>query len=59
MPVEMAVDAVAARHAIDHEIGLRRLEAAGAVLTTSEAVIFEWCRSAEHPQFQAVRRLVL
>jgi hypothetical protein len=29
------------------------------VLTTSEAVLFEWCRSAEHPQFQAVRRLVL
>ena len=57
--VFVAVDAVASRHAIDHEFGLRRLEASGAVLTTSEAVLFEWCRSAEHPQFQAVRRLVL
>lgn len=56
--VFVAVDAVAARHAIDHEVALRRLEAAGAVLTTSEAVLFEWCRSADHPRFQAVRRLV-
>lgn len=57
--VFIAVDAVASRHAIDHEIALRRLEGAGAILTTTEAVIFEWCRSAEHPQFQAVRTLVL
>jgi nicotinamidase-related amidase len=57
--VFVVVDAIAARHGLDHEIGLRRIEAAGAVLTTSEAVLFEWCRSAEHPQFQAVRRLVV
>ena len=57
--VFVAVDAVASRHAIDHEVALRRLESAGAVLTTTEAVLFEWCRTAEHPQFQAIRRLVL
>jgi nicotinamidase-related amidase len=57
--VFVAVDAVAARHPIDHDTALRRLEAAGAVLTTSEAVLFEWCRTAAHPQFQAIRRLVL
>lgn len=56
--VFVAVDAVASRHALDHEVALRRLEGAGAVLTTSEAVLFEWCRSAEHPAFQAIRRLV-
>lgn len=59
LQVFVAVDAVASRHAIDHETALRRLEGAGAILTTSEAVIFEWCRSAEHPRFQDVRRLVL
>jgi nicotinamidase-related amidase len=57
--VFVVVDAVASRHPLDHEIALRRLEAAGGILTTSEAVLFEWCRSAEHPQFQAVRRLVV
>jgi len=57
--VFIAVDSVGSRHTLDHDVGLRRLEAAGAILTTSEAVLFEWCGSAEHPQFQAVRNLVL
>lgn len=56
--VFIAVDAVASRHALDHDTALRRLEGAGAILTTSEAVLFEWCRTADHPQFQAIRRLV-
>lgn len=59
LAVFVAVDAVASRHAIDHEVALRRLEGAGAVLTTSEAVLFEWCRSADHPRFRDVRPLVL
>jgi len=59
LTVFVAADAVASRHAFDHDIALRRLEATGAILTTAEAAIFEWCRSAEHPQFQAVRKLVL
>jgi len=41
------------------EIALRRLEASAAILTTTEAALFEWCRSAEHPQFQAILKLVL
>jgi hypothetical protein len=56
--VFLAVDAITSRHALDHEIALRRLEAAGTILSTSEAILFEWCRSAEHPQFQKIRRLV-
>lgn len=57
--VFIAVDAVASRHTLDHEVALERLEGAGAILTTSEAAVFEWCRTAEHPQFQAVRKLVV
>ena len=56
--VFVAVDAVASRHPIDHDTALRRLEAAGAILTTSEAVLFEWCGTADHPRFQDVRKLV-
>ncbi len=59
LAVFVAVDAVASRHSLDHDVALRRLEGAGAVLTTSEAVLFEWCRSAEHPNFREVRTLVL
>lgn len=57
--VFIAVDAVSSRHAIDHDIGLRRLEAAGVILTTTEAILFEWCRSADHTAFQAIRKLVI
>ena len=59
LTVFIAVDAVGSRHAIDHDTALRRLESSGAILTTSESALFEWCGSAEHPNFQAVRRLVL
>ena len=58
LSVCLAVDAITSRHALDHEIALRRLEAAGAILSTSEAILFEWCRSAEHPQFQQIRKLL-
>lgn len=59
MTVFIAVDAVTSRHAIDHDVALRRLENAGAIPTTTEAILFEWCRSADHPAFQEVRKLVL
>lgn len=58
LSVFIAVDAVASRRDLDHEVALRRLEASGAILTTSEAVLFEWLRDATHPQFKAVQRLV-
>lgn len=57
--VFLPVDALAARGALDHEVALRRLEQAGAVLTTSEAVAFEWMADAAHPQFKAVSALVI
>lgn len=57
--VFLAIDAISSRHAVDRDVALRRLEAAGAVPTTTEAILFEWCRSAAHPQFQAVRKLVM
>jgi nicotinamidase-related amidase len=56
--VYLAVDAMGARHAIDHDTALRRLELSGAVLTTTEAALFEWCREAGTPQFKEVSRLV-
>ncbi len=57
--VFVPVDAVASRHRIDHETAIRRLEASGAILTTSESILFEWCRSADHPRFQDLRKVVL
>ncbi len=57
--VFLPVDALAARGQLDHDLALRRLEQAGAVLTTSEAVAFEWMTDATHPRFKVVSSLVI
>jgi nicotinamidase-related amidase len=56
--VYLAVDAVAARYAVDHDVALRRLEQAGAILTTAEGCAFEWLGGASHPKFKEISRLV-
>lgn len=56
--VALAEDAIAARDPHDHDIAMRRLSAAGAVLTTVEAVGFEWLRRSDHPSFKAYSKLV-
>jgi nicotinamidase-related amidase len=56
--VYVAVDAVGARHAIDHETALRRMESSGATLTTTEAALFEWCQAAGTPEFKQISQLV-
>lgn len=57
--VFLPVDALSARFSADHDTALRRMEQAGAVPTTAEAVAFEWVRDAAHPQFKAASRLVI
>jgi nicotinamidase-related amidase len=56
--VYVPADAVGSRFRIDHELGLHRMEQAGAVLTSSEACAFEWVAGADHPQFKKVSALV-
>lgn len=56
--VQVVADAVASRDPIDRDVSLRRLEAAGAVITTTEAVLFEWCETADRPEFKALSALV-
>jgi nicotinamidase-related amidase len=56
--VFVAADAVAGRFRPDHKLALRRLERAGAVLTTAETAVFEWVGTAGAPQFKAVSALV-
>lgn len=58
LSVFLAVDAIGSRYALDHEVALRRLEAAGVVPTTTEAILFEWCRSADNPAFRDLRTLL-
>ncbi|MGM0489260.1 MAG: isochorismatase family protein [Planctomycetota bacterium] len=56
--VYVAVNAVTSRYAIDARTAFRRMESAGATLTTTEAVLFEWCEVAGTPEFKEISKLV-
>jgi nicotinamidase-related amidase len=56
--VYVAADAVGSRSPFDRDIALRRMETAGAVVTTTEAVLFEWCEIAGTPEFKLISQLV-
>jgi nicotinamidase-related amidase len=56
--VYVAIDAVGSRYDIDHQTALRRMESSGAVLTTTEAALFEWCQAAGTPEFKQISRIV-
>jgi nicotinamidase-related amidase len=56
--VYVAVDAVGSRFELDYQTALRRMESAGATLTTTEAALFEWCEAAGTPEFKQISQLV-
>jgi nicotinamidase-related amidase len=56
--VQVPADAVASRSTLDWQFALRRLEFAGAVVSTTEAVVFEWVERSDHPNFKAISELV-
>jgi nicotinamidase-related amidase len=56
--VYVAVDAVGSRFPLDYETALRRMDSAGATLTTTEAALFEWCDIAGTDEFKQISKLV-
>jgi nicotinamidase-related amidase len=56
--VYVPVDAVGSRYPIDYETGLKRMESAGATLTTTESALFEWCQVSGTPVFKKISNLV-
>jgi nicotinamidase-related amidase len=57
--VHVARDAVGARFAENNEIGLEKVERAGAVITSVETALFELVGRAGTDQFKEIQRLVL
>ncbi len=58
LDVVAVADCLTARGELDHDLGLRRLERAGALLTTWEALVYEWMREAGHPRFKQILPIV-
>ena len=55
--VHVALDAIASRRPSDRDVALRRMAAAGTVLTTSEMAAFELLVDAKHEKFREVQGL--
>jgi nicotinamidase-related amidase len=56
--VGVVADAVGSRAESNRHLGLARMRDAGAVILSSEMIIFEWLRDARHPAFKAISALI-
>ena len=56
--VWVVTDACSSRTERNRDAAYDRLAGAGAELLTTEMVLFEWLRSAEHPDFKAIQALI-
>jgi nicotinamidase-related amidase len=58
MKVILVADCLTARAPHDHRHALDRMRQAGAVVTTWEALVYEWMRSPANPRFEQILSLV-
>ena len=58
LEVHVARDAVTSRTADNRDVGLRKMEQAGAVVTSVEAALFELLGAAGSDEFKTVQRLI-
>jgi isochorismate hydrolase len=56
--VFLPADALASRSGFDRQTALRRMEKAGAIVTSAETCVFEWLGTADHPRFKEISRMV-
>ena len=56
--VYVPADAVASRRKLDWKMALERMANCGAMLTTAESMLFEWCEVADTPEFKQVLDLI-
>ena len=52
-------DAMGSRNRVDHEIALQRMTQSGAILTTTESIIFELCKTADRKEFKEIRKIIM
>jgi len=56
--VHVAADAIGSRAKLDWKLALKRMASSGAVITTTEAILFEWCETAGTAEFKQLSKLV-
>lgn len=56
--VFVPADAIGSRAKLDWKIALDRMASAGATVTTTESVLFEWCETSAAPEFKQISALI-
>ncbi|WP_455200196.1 hydrolase [Kaarinaea lacus] len=56
--VFVVADAVASRSRDNKSIALNRMQQAGAIITSTESVLFEWMKDAKHEHFKTISALI-
>ena len=56
--VHVITDAVSSRSPLNRQIGLDRMKAEGAVLSSVEMAVFELLRDASHPEFREIVKIL-
>ena len=51
-------DAMGSRNNSDHEIALQRMLHKGAIITTTESIIFEICKTSDRKEFEEIRNII-
>ena len=46
------------RNSLDHEISLQRMLNEGAIITTTESIIFELCKTSDRKEFREIRNII-
>ena len=57
--VILVSDAMGSRNRVDHEIAFQRMTQRGAILTTTESIIFELCKTANRKEFKEIRNIIM
>ena len=52
-------DAMSSRNCIDHEVALKRMIQRGAILTTTESIIFELCKTSNRKEFKEIKNIII
>ena len=51
-------DAMGTRNKLDHEVSLQRMIYRGAILTTTESIIFELCQTSDRKEFKEISKII-
>ena len=57
--VNIISDAMSSRNWKDHEIALQRMIQSGGILSTTESIIFELCKTADRKEFKEIRNIIM